>query len=268
MGTYVVGLSLGQSTEHSALCVVEKTAPLTPVVENQQPQHQYAVRHLLRWPPGTPYGDILIAVGLLTARPPLPGSVLVLDSTTVGRNVVDLFRGAQLAVQVVAVDITGVLQAARPQSQGGWRVPKKDLVGVMEAVTQERRFQIVPALADAKTLERELHYFDEESPTGGRLRVREFDDLCVSVSLACWFCERGRSVQIYGMEFNNAPEPVKEQLGPDGLCQEWRERLPNYKSPEDIAAEQTAAEELKKFGENPVGYLFREQMNQARDGWR
>jgi hypothetical protein len=46
----------------------------------------YAVRHLVRYPPGTPYAAIVDAVAAAFAEPSLKDSVLILDQTAVGRG--------------------------------------------------------------------------------------------------------------------------------------------------------------------------------------
>ena len=74
---HVIGLDLGQAADYSALALMEKMVP--PGAEPR-----YAVRHLHRWPLGTPYPTIVADVTELVKRPPLDNPRLVPDQTGVG----------------------------------------------------------------------------------------------------------------------------------------------------------------------------------------
>jgi hypothetical protein len=190
---YLIGLDLGQAQDYSALCVVERTHG-PDVNEPARAVNHYGVRHLHRWQLGTPYAAIVADVATLTARPPLPGAALVLDATGVGRAVVEMFRGANLPVKLVPATITAGHEAARTPG-GGWSVPKKDLVAVMQTLVQFRRFHVAPALAEAAALGRELQQFRVKVTAAGNetfeaWRERDHDDLVLAVALACWFGER------------------------------------------------------------------------------
>ena len=83
---YILGLDLGQTTDYSALAVLERP------VESPSKEVIYALRHLQRFPLGTPYTTIVPGVARIAAKPPLRGSPLVVDQTGVGRPVVDMLR--------------------------------------------------------------------------------------------------------------------------------------------------------------------------------
>lgn len=80
MGSYTVGLDLGQ-TDFTALAVVERvhTPPDGMTVEQwerraatpaaRRPVVEHHVRHLARWPLGTPYPEVVEQVGRLMRRP-------------------------------------------------------------------------------------------------------------------------------------------------------------------------------------------------------
>src|SRR5579883_998853 len=86
---YFVGLDLGQASDPTALAVLERphVAQGSPPVMRRPP---YALRHLHRFPPGTPYQEVIDTVRRLLNTEPLPGAHLVLDQTGVGRAVVGL----------------------------------------------------------------------------------------------------------------------------------------------------------------------------------
>ena len=187
---YVVGLDLGQAQEYTALCVVERRdAPERD--EAGRAVRDFSVRHLQRWRLGTPYTAIREDLRALAAKDPLPGAALVVDATGVGTPVVDMIRKAGLPLHTVPVTITGGTGATAEGA--GYRVPKVDLVGTMQALVQARRFHIVPTLPDAATLGRELQRFRVKvklaagDETFESWREREHDDLVLSVALACWY---------------------------------------------------------------------------------
>src|SRR5207237_1061381 len=96
--SYILGLDLGQTTDYSALVILER-----PAVCTDKPT--YALPHLRRWPLGTPYTQIVSDIAALVRTPPLVGSPVVVDQTGVGRPVVDLMRKGPRAVWTVPVTI-------------------------------------------------------------------------------------------------------------------------------------------------------------------
>jgi hypothetical protein len=54
---YYVGLDLGQTTDFTALAVLQCTLPDPEESEAEPPE--YALRHLKRFPLGTPYTEIV-----------------------------------------------------------------------------------------------------------------------------------------------------------------------------------------------------------------
>lgn len=118
---YIVGLDLGQTTDNSALAVLERP------VEASSKDAVYALRHLQRFPLGTPYTTIVPGVARIAGNQTLRGAPLVVDQTGVGRPVVDMLRRTPGLARVVPVTITGG-QALTQQEDGSYHVPKKELV--------------------------------------------------------------------------------------------------------------------------------------------
>lgn len=185
---YVVGLDLGQAQDPTALAVLERVPGATakaPV--------GHRVRHLQRWPLWTPYPQLVADVRDLLARPPLPRATaaLVVDATGVGAAVVDLLRAARLGVPVVPVTITSGAEAH--EAFEAWRVPKRDLVGVVQVLLQQRRLRIAQALVEAEALVTEMQAFRVEISAAGRdtygAAAEAHDDLVLAVALACWWGE-------------------------------------------------------------------------------
>jgi hypothetical protein len=187
---YYLGLDLGQTQDFTALAVLQCTLPDSGETEADPPEH--ALRHLQRFPLGTPYTEIVPAVAHLTGAEPLCGSPLVVDQTGVGRAVVDMLR--QAAGWVVPVTITGGHAVTRVED-GSYHVPKKELVTCLQVVMQARRLQIARSLPDAALLVRELQNFQVKitaaaNETYGVWRDGQHDDLVLAVALACWWAER------------------------------------------------------------------------------
>jgi hypothetical protein len=176
------------SRDFTALALLERTNP---------PVHgaalQYAVRHLERLPLGTPYTEACTRVTALFATPPLANSKLIVDQTTVGKPVLDLLRQAKMRAKINSVTITAGHKAS--WDDGGWLVPKKDLVGTLQILLQAQRIKVAPTLPEAQMLVQELMNFKSKVPTVasdvlGDWREGQHDDLVLAVAIAAWMGER------------------------------------------------------------------------------
>jgi hypothetical protein len=211
--TYLAGLDLGQANDFTALAILERTRDRTdqavetfgvtpcwtglataPRVARTQQASRAAVRHLERFPLGTPYPVICERLVQLFAQPPLMGATLVVDQTGVGRAVVDMICRARPRATLRPITITGghSVVAEGP----GWHVPKKELVGVLQVLLQSRRLQVSSRLAMAPLLVTEFENFRVKvtasaNETFEAWRERDHDDLVLAVALAAWVGERG-----------------------------------------------------------------------------
>jgi hypothetical protein len=193
---YFTGLDLGQAQDYSALAVVERTRLPDPNDKDRTVNH-FAVRHLRRWELGTSYPKVVEDVRQMMETDPMPGSVLAIDATGVGKAVVDLFRTAKpkIACELRAITITFGAQVNEEAER--ITVPKKDLVAAMQTAVQLRRFQIAPGLKDAKVLGRELQQFRVKITAAGNetfeaWRERDHDDLVLATALAVWSANKPR----------------------------------------------------------------------------
>ncbi len=183
---YIIGLDLGQAQDYTALAVLQRPAALPP-----EGKCSYALRHLRRFPLGTPYTEIVPAVAALVQASPLAHPPIVVDHTGVGRAVVDMLRKVGW---VVPVTITGGYSVTEAED-GCYHVPKKELVTSLQVVLQTRRLHIARDLPDAPVLIREMQNFRVKitlaaHETFGAWREGEHDDLVLAVALACWWAER------------------------------------------------------------------------------
>jgi hypothetical protein len=185
---YFVGLDLGQAQDYTAIVVLErKTWQYAP-----RP-YEYHVRHLERPKLGTPYPAIVEQVqALMLSRQLTNQAVLAVDATGVGRPVVDLFRKAGL--RPVAITITG--GNAVTLGDGGFHVPKRDLVTTLQVLFQSGRLKVAGSLPLAPALIDELLNFKvkinvktaHDSYEAWREGVH--DDLVLAAALACWYGEK------------------------------------------------------------------------------
>jgi hypothetical protein len=194
---YYLGLDLGQAQDFTALAVLER-----PNVGTCDPPHlrrpAYALRHLHRFPLGTPYPQVVAEVRRLLLTPPLPGAHLAVDLTGVGGAVFRVLADG-LMNQVVStlwpLTITAGLGVSLAEG-GGLLVAKKELVGALQVLLQGRRLQMARTLPDVPLLVQELENF-KAKVTAARgeaeldWRERPHDDLVLAVAMAAWLGELG-----------------------------------------------------------------------------
>ncbi len=226
---YILGVDLGKAQDFTAITVLEREQRDTgrteqvyvptsktysygghlvagrandweahPVLENH-----YAARHLERLPIGTPYPAQVARIRelyrRLTAQEGGREPLLVVDQTGVGRPVVDMLRSEQL--EPGAVTITGGDAVSRDGRD--YRVPKRDLVSVVQVLLQAERLKIASSLKEAATLTAELLAFkvsislkghDSYGNDAGQWRENPHDDLVLAVALAAWYGEHYKPV--------------------------------------------------------------------------
>lgn len=209
---YVIGVDLGQAHDYTAVAVLERElrptgrmlkryaygggSELVPELEAT-----YKVRHLERFPLGTAYPlqvervkELTHATQRLRLRNGERATVrLVVDQTGVGRPVVDMLKKAGLR-NLTPVTIHGGDQTVR--AWPSYRVPKRELVSVLQVLLQTKRLKVAGALELAQTLQREMLAFKVEISKSGHdtygndWRQNPHDDLVLAVALASWISER------------------------------------------------------------------------------
>jgi hypothetical protein len=198
---YFVGLDLGQASEFTALAVLERSAGGSEGAAAQR-RPVYALRHLRRFPLGTPYAEVVDEVRGLLRTPPLPGAFLVADQTGVGQAVVSLLaeelRG-QVTCSFCPVTLTTGHEVSIGEN-GGVYVPKKELVSTLQVLFQLRHLRVARTLPDALLLVRELEQFrvkvaTARTETSESWREGPHDDLVLGVALAAWVGEQARLAQ-------------------------------------------------------------------------
>jgi hypothetical protein len=187
--SYFIGLDLGQAKDFTALAILEQHGQFDDAICH--------ARHLQRYQLGTPYPAIVADVGQILQREPLCNHnlTLAIDGTGVGAAVVDMFLQADLRANLHPITITGGDQVTRDGL--AYRVPKRDLVGVVQVCLQTSRLKIASALPEAATLTAELQNFqvkisESAHDSYGSWRGGTHDDLVLALALALWSANRIR----------------------------------------------------------------------------
>lgn len=188
MINFFLGLDLGQAQDYTALAVLERKE-----FRCEARPDEYHVRHLERPRLGTPYPAIVERVrSLMESEQLCSKAALVVDRTGVGAPVVDMFR--QAGLRPVPITITGGNSVA--SADGGYHVPKRDLVSTLQVLFQSNRLKVAAELPEARLFLDELLNFrvkiDAKTAhdSYGAWREGAHDDLVLAVALACWYAER------------------------------------------------------------------------------
>jgi len=161
--------------------------------QGRPPNPPLALVHLDRYELHTPYPEIVKRIGELIQTPPLrlASTPLVVDGTGVGRPVVDML--VQAGLGPTSVTITSGFTVTRDPEDGGYRVPKRDLVTTMSVLLEQRRLRIPTTLPNADLLTRELQEFRRTvTKVGNDTYAAErdrHDDMVLSIALAAWHRE-------------------------------------------------------------------------------
>jgi hypothetical protein len=189
---YIAGLDLGRPHEFTALSVLERTEMPHPDNPERRVRH-YAVRHLERLPPGTPYPEVFARLAAVFAAPSLRGSKLVVDYTGVGRPVLEMLRKANSGASVSPLFVTSGKNSS-DDARGGWLVPRQELAATLQVLLQSRRLRVAPALPEAAMLARELAAFQVKVSESAEREMDSWregahDDLVLAVAVAAWLGE-------------------------------------------------------------------------------
>jgi hypothetical protein len=200
---YYIGLDLGQSSDFTALAIVQDANERNGSGEVEK---RLRLRHLERYPLRTPYTQIADGVAALMRSPALnsyeydPGRYrmsvpkvrLFVDSTGVGAAVTDLLKARGL--NFTAITITG---GEKVHGKGTSRsVPKRDLVAALEVPFHTGELQVAEGLELWPALREELLNFRRKinlktaHDSYEHWRESDHDDLVLACALACWGARR------------------------------------------------------------------------------
>lgn len=200
MKQYIVSVDLGELNDYTAVSILQEVYARTGrpasgsrVLDGESDrglERVYHLRHLDRPPLRTSYPDIVEKVSMLMRTPPLDGNAeLVIDATGVGRPVVEMFR--REGIRPTAITITGGHSVTR-MDDGGYCVPKRDLVAALQTLIGCGRLKIATSLPLSGIFLEEMENFKfKVSPSGSTLleawREHDHDDIVLSVALGAWW---------------------------------------------------------------------------------
>lgn len=174
---FIVAADIGQAVDPTAVTILERHAG-----------RSYTVPTITRAPIGTPYPRIAERLIQITQTPPFMGNChLVVDSTGVGRPVVDMLRAGP--VPPVAVTITA---GQHPHGGGlSFSAPKRDLIASAALAFQSGRLQIAAGADHAETLVKELTAFQVKISAAGNDTYSapsgQHDDLVLALAIGLWW---------------------------------------------------------------------------------
>ena len=183
---YTIGLDLGQSKDYTALIILET------IHQYRGKEDTYNVLNLERTR-GTPYTEVVDRTKAIMQK--LKGASLVVDQTGVGAPVVDMFRKAGL--KPVGVMIHG--GAAESRESQTWKVPKRNLVGVVQVPLQNKRLNIANGPLQDILVNELLNFKVKIDPETAHdsysaWRERDHDDLVLAVALAVWWADHQQKI--------------------------------------------------------------------------
>ena len=184
----VGGLDLGRQADRSCLVILkaknrEKGKPLLHC------------DYIKIWPRGTTYLDVVSDVKMIADEydnPPIG-----IDASGVGSAVCDLFDDA--GVYVIKIVTTGGYQVGELED-GGYSVPKRELISKMDAAINSGRLSVWSELKESEQMKRQLIEFNVKLSTTGHeqfeARSGRHDDLVSALYFAVFTQEYG-VVQIF-----------------------------------------------------------------------
>ena len=193
MSQHILSLDLGQTSDPSALVVLER-------FERPQGGGHYDLTWAKRWPLGTRYPEIVADVVEISQRAGLNEPMLAVDQTGVGRPVVDLFVQA-LQCWMRPVTLTAGSNVSYQPDGMSVNVPKKDVVACLLELFGYERIRIAAKLSLANTITKELENFRVKvtkaaNEVFGAWREGQHDDLVLALGIGCWVGENCCAVGI------------------------------------------------------------------------
>ena len=203
MANYLAGVDLGQSSDYTAIAIVEHLERFT-----DRPRRQWADMHgwhsepdiedvfhlvdLRRWR-GEPYPKLVSEICRILAQPALRGRVsLTFDASGVGAAVEDLFNAARSHGELEQFPL-GVVITAGGESRR-WQVAKKDLISRLVVAFESGQVKVADGLPLAATLKTELLEFrariNAAAHTSFDAPSGKHDDLVLALALSMHWVRR------------------------------------------------------------------------------
>lgn len=192
MYEFFIGVDLGKAQDFTSVTILQQDFKYLSV-NTKIPI--YNIRHLERIALGTSYPKIVCRLEMLLQKPEIyhAQKVVLIDQTGVGQAVVDMMRQSHIK-NIVGINITG--GSSVNEIEGGFNVPKKELVAALQVLIQSERIKIAKDLEFKDILRQEILNFKVkiDERTGHESfeawREQEHDDMVLSTAIACWYAFR------------------------------------------------------------------------------
>ena len=183
MGTFFIGVDLGQAADYTAIVIVERI------------NKEYHLRHIERPPLGTPYPAIVNRLKELAGSPQLAGmsKTVVIDVTGVGAPVWDMMRQARIPATLKGILITGGNTVTRDGAI--YHIPKRDIVTCLQLAFQNGELRIAQGLPLSDILVQELINFKVKINLHGHDQYEAWresihDDVVLAGGMAVWMASQ------------------------------------------------------------------------------
>jgi hypothetical protein len=192
---YAVGIDVGQARDYTALAILEKMPPNLTPLWGPGSEVAYACRHLERLPLQQGYPDqvryLQRVITRLRAHLPRPYVYVGVDGTGIGRAIIDMLWSA--GIGDYAITITG--GSSVHYDMPYWNVPKRDLIGRLQVLLQQRALTFSEHMPYTRELIQELRDMRVKiSGAGhdsyGAWREGSHDDLVLAVAIGVWVADR------------------------------------------------------------------------------
>ncbi len=211
------GIDIGQASDHSALCAVERVKLPVPIFRRK---FRYVIRLLDEQALGVPYPDQVKRFAALLSVPALKGARCGVDYTGVGRPVYDLLKDARPPVRLYPMLTTAGHAITFDPDTREYHVPKSEQVGLLQVLLQADLVNWHPSLPAAKRLAEQLAKYrvkltKAKNETFGA-ETGTNDDLVSALMSACWLGEQCGAAELSGV---SVPDETGGVLGtaPDGV---------------------------------------------------
>jgi len=202
----VVGVDLGCLQDYTGI------VSMTAAQSDGGGEPYWYIDYICRPPLGTKYIDIAALLRDYIASS--PAGIIAVDATGVGTAVVEILRTVNLG-RIVPITITGGTETTT--KNGGYHVPKQEIIGTLQAIIEQRLLKVKKSLSLGKTLVDEMHNFRVKyRPTAtielSAWRERDHDDLVLACAIAVWAGERFRLRSQSPIIFHRVPAPPPKSM--------------------------------------------------------
>lgn len=197
----LVGIDLGSRDDYTVIVVLEQRDRIEQISWRHRPKREfesYRLVHLSR-SRGQSYTKIVDGIQALLSHDDLKNSRVVVDTTGLGRPIVDMMKERHLRL-IKPVVITGGDRVTSDTVNGltEHRVPKRDLVGALQILYQNDQLKMPEVLElREKLIVEMLNFRAKIDAASGHDRYEhegagDHDDLVIAVALAAWYAEDRR----------------------------------------------------------------------------